>query len=70
MTASRDLHQTASDYFLVMIANGRTPTEAEGGLFDGLRYFVTEIDGCEYWVTEKGLFDPPWQDVHGSSPEP
>lgn len=69
MTASRDLHQTARDYFLVMIANGRTPTGVEGGPFDGLRYFVTEIDGCEYWVTERGLFDPPRHDVRGSSSE-
>lgn len=62
-----DLHQTARDYFLVMIANGKTPTEVVGAPFDGLRYFVTEIDGCEFWVTERGLFDPPLHNVREPS---
>ena len=63
VTISHDLHQTARDYFLVMIVNGKVPTKVSGGPLDGLKYFVTEIDGCEYWVTEKGLFDP----LHGAS---
>jgi hypothetical protein len=54
-----DLHDTAADYYLAMIANGKVPNVVVGGDLDGLRYFVTEIDGREYWVTDRGLFDPP-----------
>jgi hypothetical protein len=57
-----DLHDTAASYYLVMIANGKQPNVVVGGDLDGLRYFVTEIDGREYWVTDRGLFDPPAAD--------
>lgn len=54
-----DIHDTAGDYYLAMIANGKVPLEVVGGPLDGVRYFEVEIDGRKYWVTDRGLFDPP-----------
>lgn len=63
MDSLTDLNETARAFFAVKIANAKVPETIVGGCLDGLRYFVTEIDGVTYWLTEDGLFTPPSSSV-------
>jgi len=54
-----DIHDTARQMFLAKITNGDMPQTLVGGQLDGLRYFVLKLDGRTYWITDRGLFDPP-----------
>ena len=56
-----DIHETARGFFLCKIANGGVPEVVIGGVHDGLKYFVTEIDGKTYWLTEQGIRIPSWE---------
>jgi hypothetical protein len=58
MDASDEIDQTAKDFFLAKVVNGKVPEVVVGGEHDGLRYFTTEIGDTEYWVTESGLMLP------------
>jgi len=54
-----DINDTARAFFIAKIVNGHIPTRVEGGPLDGLEYFPIEICGKGYWLTAKGLFEPP-----------
>jgi hypothetical protein len=73
MDTTRDIHSTARAFFHVMIVNCAAPDTITGGKLDGLRYFVVEIDGEDYCLTEHGLFTPsirgPHQPRRGAPPE-
>lgn len=53
-----DINETARSYFATKIANGGVPGRVAGGRLDGLEYFSIELEGAEYWLTARGLFDP------------
>lgn len=56
-----DIHETARGFFLCKLANGAVPETVVGGEHDGMKHFVTEIDGKTYWLTERGLRIPSWR---------
>ena len=58
MTDAEDIHETARGFFLCKVANGGVPATVAGGVHDGLRYFIIELDGETYWLTEDGLRIP------------
>ena len=61
MADTGDIHATARGFFLCKLANGGIPETVVGGEHDGMTYFVTMIDGKTYWLTEKGLRVPSWE---------
>ena len=62
MTELDDIHETARGFFLCKVANGGVPATVAGGVHDGLKYFIIEVDGETYWLTEDGLRIPRWED--------
>jgi len=54
-----DIHSTATHWYALKIAKGEQPLTIHGGHLDGVPYFEIELDGVYYWLTERGLFDPP-----------
>jgi len=54
-----DIHSTAAGWYALKIANGEKPKTILGGSLDGVPYFEIELDSMTYWLTERGLFDPP-----------
>ena len=54
-----DIMETAAQWYAVKIAKGETPQTIHGGHLDGVLYFEIDMDGRRYWITKRGLFDPP-----------
>lgn len=59
MDESDDIHGTSRSWYQVKIAKGETPETLRGGELDGLLYFLVNVDGVDYWLTDVGLFTPP-----------
>jgi hypothetical protein len=64
MNSDGGIDQTAKDFFLAKLVNGKLPEVVVGGEHDGLRYFTTDVGGSECWLTEFGLMLPLAEDTY------
>ena len=59
MEAIGDIHETARSWFTAKIVNGAVPEIWADDKGRMIRYFPVTVDGVDYWIAERGLFDPP-----------
>ena len=59
MTGFTDIRSTAAKWYALKIAKGEQPLTIHGGQLDCVPYFEIELDGVCYWLTDRGLSDPP-----------